>query len=171
MMKLEKFELKDLQTLHVSFRTAIEAKKNQVINLPVNEFFEHTATQLNNEILMLEEQVIEIEEKMNVFKELRFSQEYMLWYFGAMKKSVQVHFLSTSEAYRVYGPYVTGLVIFDKDNKALLEDLMDKIKNSINTDGIIKFDEIVSDEMSDVVREKLKTIGFHASEIYQTLTA
>ncbi len=86
----------------------------------------------------------------------------MFWNYGLHKSSVQVHFLTTSNAYKVYGPYVTGQVLFDKSK---IEDLLERVKAKGHSDGIIKFEEIVSDEMSDDVKEKLKNEGFYASEI------
>jgi len=163
-MNFNTFNLESLQSLHISYKNVLNNQIELLNNLPENEDEKIISEVLKLKIASLEDDITEIETRINELnaEKLRFSTEYMLWNFGVFEKSVQVHFLTTSNAYKTYGQYVTGIVLFDKAN--LLE-LTERLKNEENTDGIIKFEEIVSTEMTADIKEELKNVGFYASEI------
>jgi hypothetical protein len=163
-MDLEAFNLDGLQNLHISYQRVLSNHIKQLEELPDDNLKELMTTVLKQKIASFEAQIVLIENKIEEInaKKLRFSYEFMVWNYGLRKSSVQVHFLTTSDAYKVYGPYVTGQVLFDE---AGIPELLERIKNNENNDGVIKFEEIVSQNMPDEIKEKLKNDGFNASEI------
>lgn len=163
-MDFTRFNLQSLQSLHISYKRVLNDHIKELENLPDNEEKPLMAELLKLKIASFENDIAEIERRINELnaEKLRFSTEYMQWHFGAFGKVVQVHFVTTSNAYKTYGEYVTGTVILDK---AELPALIERVKEAAHNDGIIKFEEIVSDTMPEEIKEKLRTEGFYASEI------
>jgi len=163
-MNFDSFNMEQLQTLHISYKNLLRKQIEQLTNLPESDSRELISELLKLKISSFETAIYEIEMRINQLnsERLRFSTEYMLWNFGAFQKSVQVHFVTTSESYKAYGEYVTGVVLFDKDN---LPELIERVKDEGHTDGVIKFEETVSTVMTIETKEKLRTEGFYASEI------
>ncbi|WP_293786891.1 hypothetical protein [uncultured Pedobacter sp.] len=165
-MDLSSFDLEGLQSLHLSYHRILENHINKLEELNKNN---NSDDKLLRELMEIKIeqfriQISAIEDRINALnnQKLRFSVEYMKWHFGVFKKAVQIHFLPTSNAFKTYGGYITGTVLIDEDDP---EGLMQAIREGKNSDGIIKFDETVSDEMPGDIKEKLRTIGFYASEI------
>jgi len=162
-MDLKEFDLERLQTLHISFRRVLNGQEKQLADLQSTEEKEELTDQiielLELKILSFKEQIKLIENRINELNalRLRFSVEFMFWHYGTSSRSVQVHFITTSNAYEVYGPYVTGQVLFDKN---VFPELIENVKQGQHNDGIIKFEEIPQE-----IKEILKTEGFYASEI------
>lgn len=163
-MDFSQFNLETLQSLHISYQRLLRERIERLNDLPDNEEKGLMTQLLKIEIASYEKDIAEIETRINALnaQHLRFSTEYMEWEFGAFNRVTQVHFITTSDAYKNYGQYVTGKVIIDKE---YLPELIEKVKLKAHNDGVIKFEEIVSDEMSDETKEKLRTEGFYASEI------
>lgn len=164
MIDLTKFDIHGLQSLHISFQNIIKDHTKQLEKLSQNELDELMSELLKQKIASFEFQMNLIEDRINELnaQKLRFSTEFMFWNYGLRPSSVQVHFLTTSNAYKTYGPYVTGQVLFDKSKT---EELLERVRAKGHSDGIIMFEEIVSDEMPKEIKEKLRTEGFYASEI------
>ncbi|TLX72832.1 hypothetical protein E9993_16970 [Labilibacter sediminis] len=163
-MDLTQFDIDGLQRLHIGCQNILKDHKNQLDELPQDEFSDIMTEVLRQKIASFETQIVLIEERIREInaEKLRFSTEFMFWNYGIHQRSVQVHFLTTSNAYKVYGPYVTGQVLFDKSK---LQELIEKVEAKGHSDGKITFEEIVSNEMPEDVKEKLRTEGFYASEI------
>lgn len=166
-MDLTKFDLHGLQSLHISYQNVMNDHKKQLKDLEQDDktpiiIFEA----LNQKIQFFSQMIAQIEKKIEEInsKKLLFSVEYLFWNFGLTNKSVQIHFLTISNAYKTYGSFVTGVVLFNEDE---IPNLLLNVKNAINSDGVIKFKEIVSEEMSKVKKEQLQKDGFLASEISQ----
>jgi hypothetical protein len=164
MIDLTEYDIHGLQSLHISFQNIIKDHKKQLEELSKDELDKLMSELLEQKIASFELQMNLIEDRINELnaQKLRFSTEFMFWNYGLRSSSVQVHFLTTSNAYKTYGPYVTGQVLFDK-SKA--EELLERVRAKGHSDGVIKFEEIVSNEMSEEVKERLRTEGFYASEI------
>ena len=164
-MDLSQFDLRGLQSIHLSLLNLLKDLDKQFEQLPkdddlyvlMSELLAQKAESYNIQIGIVESKIDELNKE-----KLMFSVEYMLWNFGTFRSSVQVHFITTSKAYREYGPYVTGRVLFNKEE---LPNLLERIRHKQNSDGVIRFEETVSDRMSNEVKEKLKTEGFYTSEI------
>lgn len=166
-MDLTKFDLHGLQSLHIGYQNVLDNHKKQLeILLQEENVPQIILDAIEQKIQFFKYKISLIENRINEINstELRFSVEYLFWNFGLLKKSLQIHFLTTSDAYKNYGEYVTGLIVFSEDE---IPQLLENIKNSINNDGIIKFDEIVSHDISKETRHKLKAEGFYASDISQ----
>lgn len=164
-MDLTKFNLEGLQSLHISFKRILKNHEEQLLYLTLDDkYYEITKMILEQKIDSFKVQINSIEQRIaHVNKQkLRFSVEYMQWYYGTSSRSVQVEFLTTSDAYKIYGPYVTGQVLLEKSN---IPDLIERVRQEQNNDGVIKFQETVSDIMTEEVRLKLQEEGFMASEI------
>ena len=166
-MDLLSFDLEGLQSLYLGYQRVLANHKEELQARNENQDDKVYTELLKLKISQFENQLLLIEQRINYLnsKKLRFSVEYMKWHFGAFKRVVQVHFITTSDAYKTYGDYVTGMVIMDKED---LPELLESIRNGKENDGVIKFEEIVSDDMSEEIKEKLKTDGFFASEIRST---
>ena len=166
-MDLTKFDLHGLQSLHIGYQNVLDNHKKQLDELRQDKNTPKIIIDaLEQKINFFKYQITLIEQEINKINstELRFSVEYLFWNFGFLKKTLQIHFLITSVAYKKYGEYVTGIVHFSKNE---IPQLLENVKNGINNDGNIRFNEIVSDDMSKETKEKLKTEGFYASEITQ----
>ena len=164
-MDLTQFNLQGLQSLHISFKNVLKDHEEQFNNLSKNDdFYQLKVEHLIEKIEYFKVQIKLIEKRINELNEksLRFSVEFMFWNYGAMRSSVQVHFLTTSKSYEIYGSYVTGQVLFDKVE---YPELIERVSQKQHNDGVIRFEEIVSDRMSDEIKEILRTEGFKASEI------
>lgn len=166
-MDLLSFDLEGLQSLYLGYQRVLANHKEELQSRNENQDDKVYTELLKLKIGQFENQLLLIEQRINYLnsKKLRFSVEYMKWHFGAFKRVVQVHFITTSDAYKTYGEYVTGMVIMDKED---LPELLESIRDAKDNDGVIKFEEIVSDDMSEEIKEKLKTDGFFASEIRST---
>ncbi len=164
MIDLTKFDIHGLQSLHISYQNIISDHKKQLENSSSEDLDEMMIELLKLKIASFESEMQLIEAKIQELnaEKLMFSTEFMFWNYGLRSSSVQVHFLTTSNAYKTYGPYVTGQVLFDKTKT---EDLLERVKAKGHTDGKIQFEEIVSNEMPEDIKEKLRTEGFYASEI------
>lgn len=163
-MDFTQFDLDGLQSLHISYKHVLKDHIKQLDELPEDDLNELMTIVLKQKIASFEADIHLIETRINEInsEKLRFSTEFMFWHYGLRSSSVQVHFLTTSNAYNIYGPYVTGQVLFDRSN---FQELLERVKKNRHSDGIIRFEEIVSDEMPVDIKEKLKTEGFYASEI------
>lgn len=157
-------DLSALQELHTTYQRLIKNHQEQLINE------QQTAEEIFLEFLKKKIQYFEIqknliEERINQLasETLRFSVEYLFKKFGFSKKSFQVTFLTTSDAYKTYGSYVTGVIIYSTEE---LMDLLQRFNSSDWNDGYVKFDDKVGDFTSEQ-KELLKTKGFLASEISQ----
>jgi hypothetical protein len=163
-MDLTKFDIQGLQSLYVSYQNIINDHIKQLEAPSDDELGALMRELLKQKIESFELQLKLITERINELnaEKLRFSIEFMIWNYGLHNSSVQVHFLTTSNAYKTYGTYVTGQVLFDKSKT---EELLESVKAKGHSDGIIKFEDIVSGDMSDELKEKLRNEGFYASEI------
>lgn len=162
-MDLSSFDLEGLQSLHLGYQRVLANHKDlQSQDKDLDDKVHPELLKLK--IDQFETQLLLIGDRINYLnsKKLRFSVEYMKWHFGAFKRVVQVHFITTSDAYKTYGEYVTGMIIMDNEN---LPKLLESVRVADDNDGIIKFEEIVSEDMPREIKEKLKTNGFLASEI------
>lgn len=163
-MDFTQFNLQTLQSLHISFQRLLRERIEALNDLPENEEKGVMTELIKRQIASYERDISEIERRINELnaEQLRFSTEYLEWEFGAFNKVVQVHFITTSDAYKNYGQYVTGKVII---NKEYIPELLQKVKALSHSDGVIRFEEIVSQQMTAETKEKLRTEGFYASEI------
>jgi hypothetical protein len=163
-MNISNFDIQGLQSLFVSYKHIISDHLKQLEEQPNDEFGDLMRELLKQKIESFELQLNLIEERINELnaKKLRFSTEFMFWNYGLRNRSVQVHFLTTSKAYKTYGPYVTGQVLFDKSKTP---DLLEGVIAKTHSDGVIRFEEIVFREMPENIKENLRNEGFYASEI------
>ena len=164
-MDLTGFNLEGLQSLHISYKRVLQNHIKQLEDLTADvDYYDAIVMLLKQKITLFEEQIFLIERRINELssQKLRFSVEFMFWYYGIGSRSVQVHFITTSNAYKTYGAYVTGQVLFEESE---FPELIERVRLKGHSDGIIKFEEIVSHEMPAETKEKLKNEGFYASEI------
>lgn len=166
-MDLTKFDLHSLQSLHISYQSVMKdhikslEELEKDVNLP--EIILETLRQKIQFFSHMIEQIEKNIQQMNSNK-LLFSIEYLFWNFGLTNKTVQIEFLTISEAYKTYGRYVTGIFLFGNEE---IPELLQNIKNAINSDGVIRFKENISEEMSCEKKKQLEINGFYASEISQ----
>jgi hypothetical protein len=164
-MDLTLFDLSALQSLHISYLHLFEDYKNALEHIDEKvASYAFSRDYLNERIHYFGEQIKLVEARIKELskKELRFSIEYFFYYFGFIKKVIQFHFITTSEAYKKYGPYVTGLIIYTEEE---ILSLLDKTKKGAHSDGIIKLDDKISAHLSAEMRAELKVNGFLASEV------
>lgn len=159
-MDVSKFDLQGLQILHIKLKELLEGREEHLRQ----ELSKIEERALSEEIKSFQDQILEIENRINELNtgKLRFSVEHIFRNFGFKKKSFQVQFITTSEAFKKYGSYVTGIVLYDEGNIA---NLIKDLENESWNDGQIRFKEIVNREMSEETKKELETNGFLASEI------
>jgi hypothetical protein len=164
-MDISKFDLQGLQLLHNSFQSVLKNHEEQLSQrLESGDISEIEKHAIEYKIEHFKKSIAEIEEQIKNLnsEKLRFSVEYIFWNFGLPRKSFQVQFLTTSEAYQKYGSHVTGIALFEKED---MPELIEAAKNGRWTDGKICFQENVNDQMTEEQKKELKTNGFMASEI------
>lgn len=166
-MDISKFDLDALQRLYISFNNVLDDYLKHYENeLKKGKLFDFEIFGLENQINYYKENITKIAARIEEINNnnLRFSIEYIFWEFGLIKKSFQIHFIVTSDAYKRYGSYVTGIALFDETD---VNNFIELRRNSVfsNSNGFIKFDEIVNNQMNKDLKEELKNIGFLASEI------
>ena len=106
-MDLTQFDLQGLQSLHISYKNVLKDHEDYLEKLTRDDnFYELNRSILIQKIELFKTQIELIEQKINSLNKerLRFSVEFMQWNYGNEHSCVQVHFLTTSEAYKVYGP-------------------------------------------------------------------
>lgn len=164
MIDLSLFDLPALQSLHLTYLHFIETHQNV---LDENDGLENPDPLLryvlSEKIKMYENKIALVKRKIELMasEKLRYSVETLFFLFGFTKMVIQVHFLTTSEAFKNYGPYVTGVIIYSKTE---IYKLLQQYKDGINSDGLIHFECLHSD-LSKELKSELKTNGFRASEI------
>ena len=164
-MDISGLDLQKLQYLHLAYQGVLGDHTHQLETLAKSgDTPDIVLSALQQKIDFFEAQISSIEQRINELskKQLRFSVEYLFWNFGLTKRSLQIEFLSPSIAYKTYGPFVTGVLIFD-DNQ--IQGLIDRVKKEENNDGVIKFEETASITMNPETMQRLLTEGFKASEI------
>ena len=112
--------------------------------------------------------VIEQEPQARVLTNTNFSREYFFGICKMRNHAITVSFIPTSDAYNNYGQHITIDIILDET------EMTEMIKNCsskppINTVWQIKAKVLVTDGFTAAQIDRLKNIGFHTSEILETL--
>jgi hypothetical protein len=165
-MDLSNYDLQGLQIIFDSLRNVILTHKNQLSKITDNSSTSELSSNILNQkikIFETELDLVEIQIKRLAADKLRFSVEYLFKNFGFLERSIQIHFIVTSEAYKKYGKYVTGLIHYEESELILMIEGMTK---NTWSDGRIKFIETVSEKMLPETKIELKKTGFLVSEIY-----
>ena len=167
-MDITSLNLLELQQLHLSYQKALKNSTNELeIKLQNEGFDKIEELAIETEIENFKNMIFKIENRINEInsKELRYSLERIIRDYGFQKKGFQVQFFTTSAAYEKYGEYVTGIAHFEKEQ---LESYAQKLSKKIEswTDGYIKFEETVNDNMSSETKAELRNVGFLASDIF-----
>ena len=90
-MDISQFDLRGLQSLHVSFKNVLKDHEEQLENLSKDEqFYKSQLQRLIQKIEYFKIQISQIEQKIEELnnKELRFSVEFFFWNYGTLRKSV-----------------------------------------------------------------------------------
>ena len=111
---------------------------------------------------------IEQELQLRILTNKNFSREY---FFGVCKMrnhAITVSFIPTSDAFNNYGQHITIDILLDDTEMA------EMIKNyssqpPVNTSGQIKAKALVTDGLNAGQIDRLVNVGFHTSEILETL--
>lgn len=111
---------------------------------------------------------IEAELKMRIQINTNFSREYFFEICKIKNHGIGVNFIPTSKSYELYGANLTIDIILSE------EEMLEMMKNwsskpSVNTSGIIKAKILVTDNLSQEQIANAANIGFHTSDIFETL--
>lgn len=113
-------------------------------------------------------QAIEQELQARILTNTNFSREYFFCICKMKNHAITVSLIPTSDAYNNYGQHITIDIILDE------MEMTEMIKNysskpPINTTGQIKAKALVTDDITAAQIDRLKNVGFHTSEILETL--
>ncbi|KOY86793.1 hypothetical protein AD998_12155 [bacterium 336/3] len=169
MIDISTYDLQGLQSLHISFinvKSDYEHHLDELQKQP--NVSDIRISKLRQDIAYFSDMISKIEERINFLnsQKLLFSIEYIFFHYGLRARSIQIHFITTSNAYKNYGSYVTGIVLFDKSEE---ESLLERALTEQHNDGIIKFkpheNNLSAQIFNQIQISKLATEGFKASEI------
>ncbi|HEX8608566.1 MAG TPA: hypothetical protein VF679_08005 [Pedobacter sp.] len=162
-MDTTSFDLEGLQQLHLAYKNVEKNHLKQLDEIEINDTNQAAIELLKVKINNLQGDIQQITQRIDQVNNdrLRFSVEYIFWNFGMLSKSFQVTFVTTSEAYEVFGSYITGIALYERED---MEDLVQRYRDGLWSDGYIRFEDKVSD-LTEEQAEILSIKGFLASEI------
>lgn len=165
-MDLSSYDLNGLHLLHLAISdlsTSTEKEMHEDIEINSPEFKSLSEKLLYYSIL-LETAAEEIKKRQS--EKLLFSIEDMFRLVGQFDKYVIIYFYRTSESYQTYGEEVHGHIIYGRNARNSLTEII-KNENHQRSDGKILLDTI---NISEDKINNLKTKGFMASEIFKIST-
>lgn len=111
---------------------------------------------------------IENELQVRILANKNFSREYLFIVCKVKNHAITVSFIPTSEAYNSYGQHITiDILLDDTEMTEMINNYSSK--PPINTAGQIKAKPLVTDGLTDEQIDRLINVGFHTSEILETL--
>ncbi len=112
--------------------------------------------------------LIEAELQNRIQGNANFSREYFFDICKIKNHAVTVLFIPTSKAYELYGPNLTiDILLTEEEMQEMFKNY--SAKPSVNTTGTIKAKILVKNNLSKEQIENAENIGFHTSEIFETL--
>jgi len=164
-MDLTTYDLPKLKILLSGYESIIK-QKNELLQRAVAESNKEEAGILKTEIGLIDSNIQKIQNAIKINSQtstLKFSVAEFYYHAGQFDKFIWIELFMFSEAYNKYGKNIYGTAIYTKAERDQLEAEI-KISPLSKTDGKIKFDAYIEDEL---LEKELREVGILASDIYE----